>query len=357
VLGLLAAAFFGFGRHHGAHVAEPPTHVTPARDVGAFAYPFVVWWLMVLPFLQSRIAAGRWTLDYSLLFRHSWRNVIMLAEAALFTGIFWLILALWQMLFFMLGFGFFRRLFSEAAFVYPVTTLAFGCALYLIGSVETLLTGALEQLLNLLKWLACVAFVVLTTFTVALGLSLPELLSTGHHTIGAVWLLWLVAVVVLFLNAAYRDGRVSVPYPGWIAIALRACLPLATLVALTAVYCLIVRTRLEGLTVERMWALVVAGAALLYCAGYTVAALRTWMPASSSCPAGCVRTDCPPPGAAAAGAVSGRRRSQPRVLAQGPDRIPPRAHPRPGAARAGRGRPGALPGHPGRRRGVCRSRR
>jgi hypothetical protein len=34
------------------------------------------------------------------------------------------------------------------------------------------------------------------------------LLFTGQKAIGAAWLLWLVAVVVLLLNAAYRDGTV-----------------------------------------------------------------------------------------------------------------------------------------------------
>jgi hypothetical protein len=275
LLALLAAAFFGFGWQHGVHWTDP-AHERPTlyryaeRDV-EFAFVLLVWWLMVLPFLQSRLGAGRWTLDYGRLFRHSWHNVIMLAEAAFFTGIFWLILEPWR-------FGFFHRLFEHEVFEYPVTALVFGCSLFIAG-VEPRLTGALEPLLNLLKWLACVALVLLTTFTVALGLSLWELDYTDHHTIGAAWLLGLVALVVLFLNAAYRGGKVSLPNRRWIAIALRVCLPLVTLLALTALYCLIVRTRLEGLTVERMWAFVVAGAAVLYCAGYSVAALRRrpWM--------------------------------------------------------------------------------
>ena len=46
------------------------------------------------------------------------------------------------------------------------------------------------------------------------------------------------------------------------------------IVALTALYALIVRSRHYGLTVERVWAFVVASAALLYSVGYSIAVFR-----------------------------------------------------------------------------------
>jgi hypothetical protein len=128
--------------------------------------------------------------------------------------------------------------------------------------------------LNVLKWLATVAGVLLTLFTIALVFKLPGLVASGSRAIGAGWLLWLVAVVVLFLNAAYRDGTVEQPYPRWIGQVLRYCVPLTIIVSLTAFYGLGVRTAHYGLTVERVWAFVVAGAAFLYAIGYSSAALR-----------------------------------------------------------------------------------
>jgi hypothetical protein len=272
---LLAAALFYFGWHHGAAVAEPRiVEFAATGNYFALGLEVTVWWLLVLPFLQGRLSTGRWTLDYRLMFQHAWRNKILLAEAALFTGLFWLILLLWQLLFGMLGFEFFRRLFSEPAFIYPVTAVVFGCALYLIGSIDRLVSVALEQILNVLKWLAVVAGVLLTLFTIALLLKLPSLLSTGQRVISATWLLWLVAVVVLLLNAAYRDGAVERPYPKWIAQALRFSLPLTVIVAAVAFYALVVRAQRYGLTVERVWAFLVAGAAVMYSVGYSIAALR-----------------------------------------------------------------------------------
>jgi hypothetical protein len=70
--------------------------------------------------------------------------------------------------------------------------------------------------------------------------------------------------------AAYRDGSASQPYRNR-TLSLRLVVPLTVLVSLTAIYALHVRTQHYGLTVERVWAFVVAGAALIYSMGYSVA--------------------------------------------------------------------------------------
>jgi len=275
LVAVLAAAYFYFGWHHGSSVAsagaEQFTH-TPAYF--SIALLLIILWLMALPFAQIRLVTGHWGTQYHSLFASAWRNKLMLAEASLFTGLFWLLLFLWQMLFHMLGIDFFRELFEEPIFAYPVTSLAFGCALHLIGSIERLTSVVLEQILNVLKWLGLLAGVILAFFTIALVFKLPGLLFTGQKAIGAAWLLWLTAVVMLLLNAAYRDGSVSEPYPKWIARFLRWVVPLTVIISLTALYALLMRTRHYGLTVERVWAFVVAAAALLYSVGYSISAVR-----------------------------------------------------------------------------------
>lgn len=276
LLVLLGVVIFYFGWHHGKEVIDPHHRNVAASGV-FFALPFVVtvWWLQVLPFLQNRLSAGRWTMDYRLLFMHAWRNIITLSEAALFTGLFWAILGLWMSLFHMIGIDFFRHLFTKAAFAYPVTSIVFASALLLIGSIDRFVSAVLEQLLNVLKWLAPLAGLLLALFTLALAARLPGLIATGSRAIGAAWLLWLVAVVVLLVNAAYRDGTIEYPYPAWLARALRFCVPLTVIISLTALYALGVRTAHYGLSVERVWAFIVAGAGLMYSLGYALAAFRT----------------------------------------------------------------------------------
>jgi hypothetical protein len=55
---------------------------------------------------------------------------------------------------------------------------------------------------------------------------------------------------------------------------LRWIVPLTIVIAGTAIYALSVRTNHYGLTVERVWAFVVAGAALIYAVGYSIAAFE-----------------------------------------------------------------------------------
>jgi hypothetical protein len=273
-IGCLSAAFYYFGWHFGAHISGGMPGFTGVAGYFPEALLYGIIWLLALPFVQTRLTTGRWAGDYGALFTHAWHNKLMLAEAALFTALFWLLLFLWQMLFHLLKIDYFRELFEEPIFIYPVTALIFGCAMHLIGSITQLTSVVLEQLLNVLKWLATLASVILALFTAALLLNLPTLVFSGQKAIGATWLLWLLAVMVLLLNAAYRDGSVPRPYPNWISQGLRAVVPLTVIIALTALYALTVRSRDYGLTVQRVWAFVVAGAALLYAVGYSIAAVR-----------------------------------------------------------------------------------
>jgi hypothetical protein len=88
----------------------------------------------------------------------------------------------------------------------------------------------------------------------------------------ATWLLWLVALNVLLLNAAYQSGREPPGYGRLIEQALRVVPPLLVIVAATALYSLALRTSHFGLTPARYWGLVTAAAALAYAIGYSVAA-------------------------------------------------------------------------------------
>jgi|GEM_PF-391957 len=279
-LAVLGVSLFYIGWHHGVEVVGTIAGKKPDYEDAAVLAPILaLLWLHLLPFVQCRLVTGKWWPEYRLLFSVAWRNVLTLGEAGIFTALFWALLMLWQGLFGMLGIKFFNELFSEPIFIYPVTAITFGLALYLIGSLERWTEVVLEQILNVLKWLAVVAGLLLTLFTAALLLKLPGLVFTGSRAIGASWLLWLIAVVVLFINAAFRDGTIEKPYPKWINHALRLCMPLLLVIALTAAYSMYVRTAKYGLTVSRVWAIVVAVVALSYAIGYSYAAIgkSRWM--------------------------------------------------------------------------------
>lgn len=281
VIAAVGAFYLFAGWHHGAWVLmqDGVQRIPESDNWFALAFLLAVLWLLVMPFVQARLIGDRWRCEYSQLFASAWNNKLLLAEAFAFTGLFWLLLFLWSGLFKMLGIRFFAELFEEPIFVYPVTSIVFGIALNLIGSLDRFTRVVLEQALSVLKWLALVAAVVLALFTVALATRLPGMISSGERAISATWLLWLVAVTVLLVNAAYRDGTTQAPYPRWIGLALRCVVPLTVIVALTALYALGLRVNEYGFTVSRVWACVVAGAAIFYSVGYAFASRskQQWM--------------------------------------------------------------------------------
>lgn len=270
----IAFALFGFGWHHGAWTAAEPYD-----DAFPFVLPLAVLVFHALPFLQSWLVTGRARPVYRDLFEFAWRNALLLGFGGVFTGVLWLLLWLWGALFRMIGISFFVDLFTEAYFAIPATAVAAGVGMQLAGSVERLQSLLRSQLLTMLKWLAPLAILILALFTATLLAKSPELLMEQRRVISAAWLLWLVALTVALLNAAYQDGSVQAPYPAWLGRAIRLVVPLLTLVAALALYAITVRVQHYGLTVARAWALLVAVIALAYAAGYTVSALRgrAWM--------------------------------------------------------------------------------
>src|SRR6202008_1355431 len=144
--------------------------------------------------VQAWLASGRLRPAYHELFHYAWRNTLLAGFGALFSGVFWLLLWLWGSLFSMIGIKFFIDLFSEPYFAIPATAVAFGIGMHLAGSVERLQDVLRHQLLTMRKWLAPLAMLILTLFTLALLVKSPDLLLEQRRVINAGWLLWLVAL-------------------------------------------------------------------------------------------------------------------------------------------------------------------
>ena len=90
LVAILAAAYFYFGWHQGASVA--PQGAAPFRGADEYfpiAFLLIVLWLLALPFAQSRLTTGHWTIQYGALFADAWRNKLVLGEAALDQKVRW----------------------------------------------------------------------------------------------------------------------------------------------------------------------------------------------------------------------------------------------------------------------------
>jgi len=223
-----------------------------------------------LMYLQQR--ASRVPLTYEVLFTNSWRNFLVGVLAALFTGIFWLILLLWGRLFQVIGIEFFWQLFTEDWFAIPVLAVAFGLGISLFRD----LTRVIDNITSLLHWLIklllpLVLFVAMVFLSALPFTGLDLLWETGS---GTALLLWLLALVLFFTNAVYQDGREVDPYPRFLHRAIYVGIAVMPVVAALAFYGLLLRVLQYGWTIERCWAFVVWAVLTLFAIGYFVGIVR-----------------------------------------------------------------------------------
>lgn len=237
---------------------------------------FVVWFI-ALPFIQTWIRRGEFRLPYRDLFEFSWQNPLMLLEAAIFSAVVWGLLGLWAALFKVVNISFFADLFSEPAFSYPLTTVAFGLCLYLIQSRENIVITVRRHVLGVFSWLMPLVATIAVLFVLVLpATGLAPLWKTGYATF---LMLCLQLLFIHFLNAAYDDGEKQPVYPVWMRHALRIAVFSMPVYAALCIYSLGLRVDQYGWTVQRVWAGLITMVFSLYGVGYAYAALnrRSWM--------------------------------------------------------------------------------
>ncbi|MDO5610358.1 MAG: DUF4153 domain-containing protein [Pseudomonadota bacterium] len=228
---------------------------------------------VALPYLQAALRYGRWNARYPDLFEFAWQNALTLILTTVFTGICWLVLALWGELFMLIGIEFFKELFSDDAFIYLATGLMVGLGI-LIGRTQhkpvqvarRILFAIFTGLLPLIALIA-VLFVISLPFT-----GLQPLWETRS---AASILMSLVAVMVLFTNAVYQDGDEAMPYPMWLRRLVDAGLLVLPVFAALALYAMALRIGQYGWTQDRLAGVIVALILAVHAFGYAWAVLRS----------------------------------------------------------------------------------
>ena len=209
--------------------------------------------------------------SYAALFTYSWRNFLVAGLAfALILGVS-LILYLWGALFAQIGIDFFRELFREDWFLFPVLAVAFGFGVLIfrrLVSVIDSITSLLEGLMRLL--LPLIAAVVVIFLGALPFTGLAPLWDTGS---GTALLLWLNAFGLFFVNAVYQTGR-ALPYPVLVHRLLSPAIALLPIVSVLALYGLYLRIDEYGLTVARCWAFTVFLILALFSGGYAWCIVR-----------------------------------------------------------------------------------
>lgn len=272
VMGLL---FTALGRYAGASFEE-----STGSDVGLlpFEATMCLAWFISLPYIQTSLSQRRLKFPYDELFLHSWSNATVLVSATVFTGVFWLVLLLWQALFNVINIDIFKNIFKNRLFIYTATPVAFAAAVALarhqLSPVEALKKNTLRILKTFLPVVLClsIAFLFALPFT-----GLEPLWKTGHAT---ALMLILQLGTVLFLNAAYLDGKGDAPYGPVLRRIIRISLLAMPVYTGLCMHALGLRVGQYGWTAGRVWAALAVFTAGMYALGYAISALAPggpWM--------------------------------------------------------------------------------
>ena len=236
----------------------------------AFCFSITLACFKALMYLQQR--ANQVPLTYQVLFTNSWRNFLVTALSVIFVFIFWLILMLWGELFSVIEIDFFRDLFREDWFIFPVLGFALGLGMIIFRNLTGVIDNITKLLHGLIKLLLPLIISVAVVFLAALPfVGLDVLWSTGN---GTALLLWLLAIILFFTNAVYQDGRETNPYSAIIHRVIFSGLCVMPIISALSLYGLVLRLNQYGWSVERCWALVVWFILTLLAVGYMIGIIR-----------------------------------------------------------------------------------
>lgn len=249
--------------------------INSSNIIMPFVLSAVIAWFVLLPWLQIHQDGKRWDRTaYPALFEYAWQNALTLILAAVFSGIFWLVLQLWAQLFVLIGVQFFEALFNEPFFIHAALGIIFGVGI-LIGRSHQVARDIFFAIFKGLLPVLATAFVLFIVALPITGLTALWEMRSATSLMVAV-----IAVFILFLNAVYQEGNAPAPYARyarWLVNAGIGCLPIFATLAL---YALSLRIEQYGWTPHRICVMAITLVLSIYSFGYAWAVLQRrtgWM--------------------------------------------------------------------------------
>ena len=269
VLGLLIVPIgYYFGQSH----VEDSMKEAGFGSVAAFAVAYFIG----LFWIKARLHEAVWFPSYASMFAFSWHNFLSITLAQLFSLLVVGLLFLWGSLFKVININFFADLFSEHWFLIPATTVSFAYAVILFRT-QINAVGAVQRILRaLFTILLPIVGIVAALFVAFLPVTGTDLIWQKGYGSGTI--LWFVFVSLFLFNAVFQDATELVYSPRVNRIVRFIPLVLLVLMALCT-YGVGVRVHEYGLTVERIWAIILtlfAGGFVLFYSALAVFGRNSW---------------------------------------------------------------------------------
>lgn len=272
VLGFFSAMLLILGLNVG-HLAFTPVNDCSFGNIFAFGSGMLVLMYVGLPFIQSWLKQDNISIQYNDLYEFGWSNTFIFLIAIIFTGIIWMLLALWSALFMLLDISFFGDCFYDKYFAYPASGMMFSYGISLgIQRASAVVVQRIDYFFRAVTIL--ISFIVVL-FLLALGLSgLEPLWNTNNATF---LLLWLQLFILLFVNGLFQrgyDGRSENAWVRWSVTLALFSMPAFSMICMYALY---LRIDQYGWTIDRIWAIIITAIMMIYAYGYFAAAFRGLM--------------------------------------------------------------------------------
>lgn len=258
VTGLVAIA--GLRHVTAADLLDDPVALSVVLVLVFFCAPFLQVWLQ---------SPAKWR-DYATLFDAAWSMAVRYVVAYIFVGAFWLVTFLSSALLQLVGVDIIERLLESDWAPFVLSGAVLGLGLAVVYELRARISPFL--ILRLLRLLVPVVLVVLVIFLAAIPFrGLSDLF--GEFSAAATLMGAAIAAISLISIALDRDDTRAVHTRG-LGLATRGLALLLPLLAVLAVWAVVVRVRAYGWTPDRVLATATALFVLAYALGYGVAVLR-----------------------------------------------------------------------------------
>lgn len=239
---------------------DDPVLLSVITVLVVFSTPFLLVWLQ---------SPSQWR-DYASLFDAAWTIAVRYIVAWVFVGVFWLVIFLSNALFGLVGIEIIKQMLDTDWAPFGLTGAMLGLGLAVVYELRNTISPYL--ILRLLRLLVPVVLVVLTVFLIGVPIrGLSDLF--GEFSAAATLMGAAIVAISLISTALDRDDTRAVHTKG-LRIATRLLALLLPLLALLAVWAVVLRVRQYGWTPDRVLAASIAVFVLAYGLGYAVAVAR-----------------------------------------------------------------------------------
>jgi hypothetical protein len=272
VIAAALAAYLGF--HAGYREGRSPDMPHSLFDDWL---PFVCSLAGLFFIAHALVQAGdidrRWIARFPTYFDVAWRQATQLGLAAVFVGVFWIVLELGAWLFRLIGIRIFTTIIERDWFWIPATAVAVSMAFHLTDSRAVMVRGTRALVLGMLSWLMPVMVLIGLAFLAALSVTgLEPLWDTRQATVS---LLASAILLILLINSHFQDGGPENNRPRLLSVARSVAAVMLTPLVVLAAFGLMLRVEQYGWTPRRIVALAVVVALAWHAMGYLVAVVRS----------------------------------------------------------------------------------